>query len=439
MGTGHMMTFEKAQSQILSTLYSPSDPKLYQLYISSTKSPTHHKKNQYHIFFFNKKSPQKIFQVTLPLDIKKWPLQIHLQTNKKNVSLEDYFKREQIKESFVFLKKYEILSFFSHLKKRNWFLEGKQIFPYTITHFIQQNYRFIKKDDGLFDQLSKTLYRPNWQTGFFESSNGDKILPGFRVSVGFKNYKELFQDKRLRSPFFKVFSWTIAWAIFSVIFTFVVGIFFAILLNRKNLSGRPIYRIFLIIPYAIPFFISVLIFKGLLNQDFGIINEILQQYLNIRPPWLTDSILAKISCLLVNTWLGFPYMFLITTGVLQSIPPQVFEASEVDGASSLTQFLKITLPLILENITPLLLGSFAFNFNNFVGIYLLTGGLPPMEKAHTPVGETDILISYTYRLAFEGSSGQNFGLASTISVLIFLIIGILTYIKFKTFNRQFNK
>ena len=124
-------------------------------------------------------------------------------------------------------------------------------------------------------------------------------------------------------------------------------------------------------------------------------------------------------------------MFLIVTGILQSIPESLYEAAKLDGAGRIATFKNITLPLIMSAVGPLLVGSFAFNLNNFVGIYLLTGGGPPIPGASTAVGETDILISYTYRLAFEGGQGQDFGLASSIALFIFLIVSILTLINFK--------
>jgi ABC-type sugar transport system permease subunit len=202
-------------------------------------------------------------------------------------------------------------------------------------------------------------------------------------------------------------------------------------MNDKRLVAQKFYRVLLIIPYSIPFFISVLIFKGLLNKDFGPINNCLKILGFAALPWLESAPLAKISCLLVNLWLGFPYMFLIITGILQSLPVSIYEAARLDGATSLQQFKLLTLPLIFKAIVPLLIGSFAFNLNNFVGIYLLTGGGPPISGATTPVGETDILISYTYRLAFEGSSGQNFGLASAVCFFIFIFIGFLTFFNYR--------
>jgi len=139
--------------------------------------------------------------------------------------------------------------------------------------------------------------------------------------------------------------------------------------------------------------------------------------------------------LLVNTWLGFPYMFLITTGALQSIPKELLEAAKVDGATSRQSFWKITFPLLLVSISPLLIGAFAFNFNNFTLIFLLTGGGPPIVGADVAVGYTDILISFTYDLAIAGGRGYQFGLAASVTTIIFLIVLLISAISFRYSKR----
>ncbi|MEY4348770.1 MAG: hypothetical protein RL719_67, partial [Actinomycetota bacterium] len=148
-------------------------------------------------------------------------------------------------------------------------------------------------------------------------------------------------------------------------------------------------------------------------------------------PWLTEEGPARLAVLLVNLWLGFPYMFLITTGALQSIPAELTEAATIDGASPWQGFRFIKLPLLLVSIAPLLISSFAFNFNNFTIIYLLTKG-GPNDSGVTDydVGGTDILITFVYKIAFSGT-GQNYGLASAFSILIFLVVGTLSLISFR--------
>jgi len=171
--------------------------------------------------------------------------------------------------------------------------------------------------------------------------------------------------------------------------------------------------------------LSLLIWAGFLNDDFGVINNLFNSHI----PWLTDPFWAKVSTVLVNLWLGFPYMFLICTGAIQSIPAELAEAAEVDGAKPRQILTKIKLPLLLVTVSPLLIGSFAYNFNNFGGIYLLTGGGPPVADSQI-AGATDILISYTYKLAIEAGHGNDYGLACAISILIFFIVAGVSTLSF---------
>jgi maltose/maltodextrin transport system permease protein len=180
----------------------------------------------------------------------------------------------------------------------------------------------------------------------------------------------------------------------------------------------------------VPGFISILVFKGLFNQNFGEINHILHGLFGIKPAWFADPTLAKVMILLVNTWLGYPYIMVLCTGLIKAIPADLYEASAIAGAKPLTNFWKITAPLIVKPLTPLLIASFAFNFNNFVLIALLTNGRPDFLNTKVPAGTTDILVSYTYRIAFQ-DSGQNFGLAAAISTVIFFLVAMLSMANLK--------
>jgi len=285
--------------------------------------------------------------------------------------------------------------------------------------------RFVPEGDGLREVDSGHLFTPDQDAGAFRS--GRLLLaPGFSTWAGLANYKRLFLNQGEAGVMARVLAWTLVWALGSVAFCFILGCGLALVMQRESNPWRFIFRILLIIPYAIPFFISVLVFRGLMNQDFGLFNEVLG-WLGWTPiGWLEQPTWAKFSCLLVNTWLGYPYMFLVITGVLQSIPRSHYEASMLEGASRWTTFAQITWPQLIRAMGPLLVGSFAFNMNNFVGIYLLTGGGPPEPGSASLAGATDILISYTYRLAFEGSGEQNFGLASAISVLLFGLVLVIS-------------
>jgi len=243
---------------------------------------------------------------------------------------------------------------------------------------------------------------------------------GWKESVGFANYSRILTDPTIRSGFIKIFIWNMAFAIVSVLSTFLLGMLIALLFNDPKLRGKAFYRSLLILPYALPGFVTALVWKGMFNQDYGIIN----QTLGLSVDWLGTEWGAKTAILITNLWLGFPYMFIVCTGALQSIPQDVREAATIDGANAFRTLRSIIMPLLLVAVGPLLLASFAFNFNNFGLIYLLTKG-GPFSGADTSIGSSDLLITYAYRLAFSGSA-PNYGFAAAVSVVIFAIVAILT-------------
>jgi arabinogalactan oligomer / maltooligosaccharide transport system permease protein len=292
-----------------------------------------------------------------------------------------------------------------------------------------QRYEHDPARDVIIDLEEGTEYAP--VQGTYTAPDGSFLRPGFREVVGFTNYERVLTSPAIRGPFLRVFLWTFAFAVLSVLTSFVMGLGFALALNDPRLRLRKVTRSLLIVPYALPSFMTALIWQGLLNTTFGPINRML----GLSVPWLTSQAYAgalpKFSVLLVNLWLGFGYMFLITTGALQAMPEDVKEAAYVDGASAWQAFRRITLPLLLVAVGPLLIASFAFNFNNFNVVFLLTGGGPPIQGTLTPAGHTDILISYSYRLAFQGGRGQDFGLAAAVSSIIFLLVAVFSWIGFK--------
>ncbi|MCM2679840.1 maltose ABC transporter permease MalF [Echinimonas agarilytica] len=294
----------------------------------------------------------------------------------------------------------------------------------------------ISDSNTLRDNRSGELLRPNMNSGYYQYVDnngqfvGERIPPGFTVGVGWKNYLRVMTDKGIQGPFLQIFVWTVVFAGASVGITLMIGMIMACLVQWEHLKGRALYRVFLILPYAVPAFISILVFKGLFNQNFGEINLALESIFGIKPEWYTDPVLAKLMILIVNTWLGYPYMMILCMGLLKSIPEDLYEASAMDGSGPVGNFFKITVPLLMKPLTPLLIASFAFNFNNFVLILLLTNGDPDIIGATTPAGHTDLLVSYTYRIAFEGS-GQDYGLASAIATLIFLMVGALAILNLK--------
>jgi len=277
------------------------------------------------------------------------------------------------------------------------------------------------------DTRSGVVYK-DVGTGAFTADDGTQLKPGWQINVGFDNFARAFSEESIRGPFLQVLVWTFVFAILSVFTCFALGLFLAIVFNDPRMKSKKYYRVLMILPYAFPGFLSALVWAGMMNQEFGFLNVVLFNGADI--PWLTNEWLAKFSIILVNLWLGFPYMFLICTGALQSIPDDVQEAARVDGASAWQVFRSIKLPLLLVAVAPLLISSFAFNFNNFSLIYMLTGGGPRDITAGVNVGATDILITMVYKVAFVGST-SDYGLASAFSIIIFILVATISVIAFR--------
>ena len=277
-----------------------------------------------------------------------------------------------------------------------------------------------------------TVFADNGR-GSFVAEDGEELEPGWKTTVGFRNFDKIIHNPLVRDPFIRVFFWTFAFAFLTVLISFAVGLFLAITLDRPGMRFLRTYRVLLVLPYAIPGFLSLLVWQGLLNDDFGVVNRLL----HVDVPWLFDSNWAKVSLILVSVWLTFPYFFLISLGALQSIPAELTEAARVDGGGAWQVFRKVTLPLLFIVVAPLLIASFAFNFNNFNLVYLLTGG-GPQSSDQTTAGDTDILITYTYKIAFSSGKGQDYALASAVAMIIFLITATIASIAFWRTNQLEN-
>lgn len=295
------------------------------------------------------------------------------------------------------------------------------------------------QDDGttLINNNTGETLKPNMDVGFYQpvddmgKFSGKTVSPGFIVNISTANFERVWKDEGIKEPFISIFIWTVVFSALTVGLTLMIGLVLASVVQWEELKGRSVYRVLLILPYAVPAFISILIFKGLFNQSFGEINMVLEAIFGISPNWFSDPVLARTMVVTVNTWLGFPYMMILCMGLLKAIPEDLYEASAIDGAGPLKNFTRITLPLMIKPLTPLLIACFAFNFNNFVMIYLLTSGGPNMIGTSEPAGYTDLLVSYTYRIAFEGTGGQDFGLASAVATMIFLLVGALALLNLR--------
>ncbi len=296
----------------------------------------------------------------------------------------------------------------------------------TSGYLARSIFTYDEATDTLTNTDTGATYTDNGR-GSFASADGQTLSPGWRVFVGFENYASMVLGRDLGGPFINALIWSFVFSFASVLSTFALGLSLALVFGDTRMKGRRIYQALLILPYAFPAFLATLVWRGMLNEKYGFINQVLLGGAEI--PWLTDGTLAKLSIIAVNLWLGFPYMFLVCMGALQSLPSDVVEAAKIDGASGLRTVWSIKLPLVLQATVPLLIASFAFNFNNFALIYMLTEGGPNYPGLSVPVGETDILISMVYKIAFLGGS-PNYGLASAMSIVIFLVVGVIAWLGF---------
>ncbi len=242
------------------------------------------------------------------------------------------------------------------------------------------------------------------------------------ANIGLGNFQDIFS--KASSQLYPVLIWTVVFALSTTIINVIVGLLLGILLNNKRLKFRNLYRSILFLPWAVPGVISIQLWVALLNQNFGGLNRLLGLFGGLPIPWLTDPLWAKIAVLLVNLWLGFPYMMTATLGALSAIPDELYEAADIDGASKLEQTQFITLPMLQAAFTPIILATFAFNFNNFGIIYLLTRGGPAEVGRESTAQATDILLSWGFNTAFTGAGAQAYGLAGAVSV----IVGVLTVV-----------
>jgi len=278
-----------------------------------------------------------------------------------------------------------------------------------------------------------SLLKADLSEGWWRRADGASVTPGFRTEVGIANYRSIFTEARFYQPFGRVFAWTVSFAALNTLLTFAIGLLLAVAMNWEAVRGKTGYRIALFLPYAVPAFISIPVFRGLFNENLGEINLVLYQLFGVRPGWFSDATLARAMVLIVNTWLGYPYMMILCMGLIKAIPGELYEASALVGAGPWMNLWRITLPLIARPMAPLLVASFAANFNNLTLIALLTNGAPDYLDTAVPVGATDLLASYTYRIAFQ-DSGQHYALACAIASIVFLIVATLAVANLRLFK-----
>ena len=255
--------------------------------------------------------------------------------------------------------------------------------------------------------------------------------------VGFSNFADMFRLPMWNDTFWGVLGWTLLWSVISTLSCYFGGLGMACLVNSRRVKFRKFWRTIYILPWAIPGLISLLIFRNMFNGQFGPINTFLRSagIISQNIPWLSDATLAKLVIFVVNFWLGFPYFMTMMSGVMTSISPELLEAARIDGASPRQEFRRITLPLVLYSTAPLLIMSFATNFNNFNVIYFLTDG-NPINPSYKFAGSTDILITWIYKLTKDN---RQFQMAAVMSILVFVVIATIStwnFLRTKSFKEE---
>jgi arabinogalactan oligomer/maltooligosaccharide transport system permease protein len=286
---------------------------------------------------------------------------------------------------------------------------------------------------------------------FTNYSSPDHIPPNNLVDwVGFENFRTMFSSSSGTGggewlyAFGNVAGWTLTWAVFATFTCFFVGFFFSVVLLDKRIRLPQVYRTIFILPYAIPQMLSLFVWANLLNGTLGPINVMLQNIGFPAVPWLSDPKMAKVTLILVNIWIGFPYSMILTTSSMTAISNSLYEAAEIDGASKWMQFKSITFPLVMYQLKPTLIMQFAGNINSFGAIFFLTGGGPSLKMGSgtdvlnlsiaTQAGATDNLITWIYKLTMNSNQ---YCIASVLSILVFVVLvpfGLYNFMRTKSFK-----
>lgn len=233
--------------------------------------------------------------------------------------------------------------------------------------------------------------------------------------VGLSQYTKVFTEPTQPS-FYIIFLKTIIWTVVNVFFHVVLGVFLALLLNQ-HIRGKSVYRTLLILPWAIPQYIVALTWRGMFNYEYGSINLMITKYLHLPAvQWLKNPTEAFISCILTNIWLGFPFMMVVALGALQSIPQELYEAADIDGAGWYSKLKNITIPLIRPVMIPAITLGIVWTFNNLNIVWLVSNAGEPSDNTH-------ILVSFVYKAAFNL---YRYGYAAALSMIIFFILLIFS-------------
>lgn len=276
-------------------------------------------------------------------------------------------------------------------------------------------------------------------TNYDKNHNGENERFTWTGLSTFNKVLNMGNGSKYAYTFWHVLGWTLIWAVIATFSCYVCGIIIAMVINRKSIKFKTLWRTLFIMSAATPQFVTLLLMRSFL-QDNGLLNGLLKKLgwiesLDTAPGWLSDPFLAKVMVLVVNLWIGIPFTIMITTGILQNIPEELYEAAKMDGASTWTIFFKITMPYMIFVTTPYLIQTFIGNINNFNVIYLLTAG-KPTNMNYDNAGHTDLLVTWLYKLSLDF---KEYNVASAIGILVFIItatFSLLVYRKSGSYNNE---
>jgi ABC-type sugar transport system permease subunit len=291
-------------------------------------------------------------------------------------------------------------------------------------------YTYNGGEDTFTDNRSGEVFRP--VRGTFTSERGNTLAPGFFLGIGWDNYVRFLGNSAFLKPVAGVFFWNICFSLFSVLFSFALGLLIALLF--QNIKYGRLIRSLLIIPYPVPVLVSIMVWRALLNENMGLVTLLVSSLFGFTPRFFTNVMQTRFALILINVYLTYPYFYVLSSGGLRSISRELFEAAAIDGANYFTVVRKIILPMLMRILAAPVIASFCFNFNNFTIIWGFNAGLPAMADTAVPMGYTDLLISFIYRLGFSSSNAADYGFSAAITVLLFLVVAMM--VAFQTYNTK---
>ncbi|MDR2702124.1 MAG: ABC transporter permease subunit [Spirochaetaceae bacterium] len=291
-------------------------------------------------------------------------------------------------------------------------------------------YSYDDAENTFTDNRTGEVYRE--AKGTFTSQSGKTLTSGYMVGIGWNNYTRFLGNPGFLKPVLGILIWNTMFSLFSVLASFALGMMIALLF--EDLKYRRIIRTLLIVPYPIPVLVSIMVWRGLLNENMGLVTTLITNIFGSSPRFFTDVGWTRFALILINVYLSYPYFYVLASGALKAIPKDLFEAAAIDGASPFSVVIKIILPLVMRILAPLVIASFCFNFNNFTLVWGFNAGLPAMADTAVPMGYTDLLISFIYRLGFSSSNAADYGFSAAITVMLFILVALMVF--FQTLNTK---